>query len=338
MTKFKVGDRVRLTTVNTYDRWGADGEEGTVVVADDGCDDCLVRFDKAGSWYAAWNILELVDAATTLTIEAGKTYKTRDGRKVGPMERWDEHANHPWEQEGGSTVFDSGGDIWKADGTSDYKCPDLVAEWGEEGETREPASQFKVGDVVEFIEDNPNSGPEFGAKGARAKVVRGPGVPDYYGVQVKVAFDGQTFEPAVPVSALRLAAPATPKIGDWVRDDRGDIGIVFHDDGTCWLNLQVGMTESGGLRSFDATNLTVVPAGTVKAAPAPANDNYQVHDIVEIAAKGYFTSRVNVGDLATVTGFDEDGDLRIRVNTSVGPIDQLARRNKGDIRTYRRAA
>ena len=68
----------------------------------------------------------------TLKIEAGKFYKTRDGRKVGPMVRWSYSAEHPWEQQGGSSVFTKGGDIWRDDGTSEYDVPPLIAEWIDE--------------------------------------------------------------------------------------------------------------------------------------------------------------------------------------------------------------
>ena len=61
-----------------------------------------------------------------MQIEAGKYYKTRDGRKVGPMIResdGDFMANHP---DGGGTIS------WKPDGVR-YKMrepeTDLIAEW-----------------------------------------------------------------------------------------------------------------------------------------------------------------------------------------------------------------
>ncbi len=67
-----------------------------------------------------------------LKIEAGKYYKTRDGRKVGPMVKWRDTVDNPWEQKGGSCEFDSDGDLWADDGTSKYNCPDLISEWQDE--------------------------------------------------------------------------------------------------------------------------------------------------------------------------------------------------------------
>lgn len=83
MSKFKVGDRVRLLKTNSCERWGKNGEEGTVLIEDAGCDDCHVAFDTSGIWYASWSDLEHVvavaPATATLTIEAG-----RDVRRGAP--------------------------------------------------------------------------------------------------------------------------------------------------------------------------------------------------------------------------------------------------------------
>lgn len=69
-----------------------------------------------------------------MKLEAGKFYKTRDGRRVGPMHNWDVHdmgTEHPWKVGCGDKCtadFDEYGDIWRNDGTSSYNCPDLVEE------------------------------------------------------------------------------------------------------------------------------------------------------------------------------------------------------------------
>lgn len=125
---FKVGDRVRLLTNNNG--FGAVGALGTAKRINCGDEDCLVHFDDEflgdRQWYAKWCDLELV---ATLQIEAGKYYRTRDGRKVGPMEKWDLGVWHVAE---GSF---SGG-LWKSDGTAWYNgssdSPDLIAEWVDE--------------------------------------------------------------------------------------------------------------------------------------------------------------------------------------------------------------
>ncbi len=66
-----------------------------------------------------------------MKIEEGKFYKSVNGDKIGPMELWDFEVEHPWQQKGGSMDFDVGGDIWRQDGTSEYKVPQLVEEWKE---------------------------------------------------------------------------------------------------------------------------------------------------------------------------------------------------------------
>ena len=60
----------------------------------------------------------------SLKIEAGKYYRTRDGRKVGPMER-DEVDGKDWREK------DNGAHLWYDDGSSwsDDCERDLIAEW-----------------------------------------------------------------------------------------------------------------------------------------------------------------------------------------------------------------
>lgn len=98
----------------------------------------------------------------TLKIEEGKFYKTRDGRRVGPMAQWALEAEHPWEQQGGSNVFTKGGDIWRDDGTSEYDAPPLIAEWIDDPVAK-PSNdnakpKFKVGDLVVVICNKTNGG------------------------------------------------------------------------------------------------------------------------------------------------------------------------------------
>ena len=64
-----------------------------------------------------------------LKLEAGKYYRTRDGRKVGPMAeerpRW---SSWPWDVKNGQGNLETM--LWKDDGTAD-ETPDadLIAEW-----------------------------------------------------------------------------------------------------------------------------------------------------------------------------------------------------------------
>ena len=66
----------------------------------------------------------------TLKIEAGRYYRTREGRKVGPMDHYSCSVGnmHPWH-------VDGCGMLWKYDGTGyegKYPDNDLIAEWTDE--------------------------------------------------------------------------------------------------------------------------------------------------------------------------------------------------------------
>ncbi|MGY6251512.1 hypothetical protein ACXIUS_28945 [Bosea thiooxidans] len=136
MAKFKVGDRV-----DTKGNYSFDPGRGTVVKADD--DDLyFVEIDgeegpgcDPGWAYNGHHLVAVAPATATLTIEAGKFYKTRDGRKVGPMERYTEFGEAGWQTV--SRAGDFGGKLWIDDGRryfqSDRGGPtDLVAEWVDE--------------------------------------------------------------------------------------------------------------------------------------------------------------------------------------------------------------
>lgn len=62
-----------------------------------------------------------------MKLEEGKYYKTRDGRKVGPMESWSSYQDkHP---------FESDGLLWMADGTGyegNHPGQDIVSLWKDE--------------------------------------------------------------------------------------------------------------------------------------------------------------------------------------------------------------
>lgn len=60
-----------------------------------------------------------------MKIEAGRYYKTRDGRKVGPMEHCGSDTDHPWQEAKNMSAH-----IWRDDGTSKWRNdPTLIAEW-----------------------------------------------------------------------------------------------------------------------------------------------------------------------------------------------------------------
>ena len=60
-----------------------------------------------------------------LTIREGRYYRTRDGRKVGPMRPWDSSSDYQWE---------SDGYLWKDDGENYEKdsVHTIVVEWTDE--------------------------------------------------------------------------------------------------------------------------------------------------------------------------------------------------------------
>lgn len=135
---FKVGDRVRLLTNNNG--FGAVGALGTAKRINCGDEDCLVHFDDEflgdRQWYAKWCNLELV---ATLQIEAGKYYRTREGRKVGPMVEF--FSDRYRECDGDGRWWDKYGV-----GHMYAKGDDLIAEWVDEpvGQANEKASLLPV--------------------------------------------------------------------------------------------------------------------------------------------------------------------------------------------------
>lgn len=96
--------------------------------------------------------LELV---TPLHIEAGKFYKTRDGRKVGPMEK-----RNPY---GGKYIWqhDNGRRIYKADGTNyEPGSNDLIAEWASSCAAAQVDNlRDEYGPVVKAAAGNDNGKP-----------------------------------------------------------------------------------------------------------------------------------------------------------------------------------
>ena len=58
-----------------------------------------------------------------LKLEVGKFYRTRDGRKIGPMRNDKGIVNHPWDDEVSWHFYSDDG---RADDGPDY---DLIAEW-----------------------------------------------------------------------------------------------------------------------------------------------------------------------------------------------------------------
>jgi len=94
-----------------------------------------------------------------LKIEAGKYYRTRDGRKVGPMEVWclggwhSDRAEHPLN-----------GGVWLDDGTAKYAgakdSPDLIAEWIDEPvKVAAPVAKPAIVALIENGQPKPSVAP-----------------------------------------------------------------------------------------------------------------------------------------------------------------------------------
>jgi hypothetical protein len=125
---FKVGDRVQIIADSLP--WYRTGEIAEVIRADGGDNDCYVRFDTQRMadtrWYAKWDHLKLAP----LKIEAGKYYRTRDGRKVGPVtDRGGYFVANDWHYNSSGECGRRGrhnpADNWRDDS-------DLIAEWVDE--------------------------------------------------------------------------------------------------------------------------------------------------------------------------------------------------------------
>ncbi|WP_028753684.1 hypothetical protein [Rhizobium leucaenae] len=153
----KVGDRVVATegcNVDIENHWNTyfrkdngDIIDGALVVASV-YEHKIGLSNKVGRsfFYMKHESLKLALAPAPLTITAGKFYKTRDGRKVGPMEAG---------AFGG--IYDISravtGQPWYSDGAfikGETSKLDLIAEWVDEPAVvaNDNASKFKVGDKI----------------------------------------------------------------------------------------------------------------------------------------------------------------------------------------------
>ncbi|MER9911664.1 hypothetical protein NKJ71_13625 [Mesorhizobium sp. M0050] len=155
-SEFKVGDRVRYNGKSKeYHIPKHIGTVGTVARSEGSGLTTTVDWDVVGP---ARNVytenIELAPPTATLRIEAGRYYRTRDGRKVGPVRRFNFGDGYPFEVGDSYWVSESG----KAQTGS--TGPDLIAEWSDDVPLRgvspvaktvvAPATtaKFKVGDRV----------------------------------------------------------------------------------------------------------------------------------------------------------------------------------------------
>ncbi|HWJ89054.1 MAG TPA: hypothetical protein VNS12_13380 [Pelagibacterium sp.] len=176
--KFKVGDRVRWKGKDSH-YYRRDGE---YEIVGGGGERMFHLTDEAGNREHNWSLRGLLEnfeplptaaqaqGADALQIQVGRYYRTRDGRKVGPVRRGRGGGAFFWRSDGNNHDFV---EAWHEDGsfwpvgspnrnemTAGY---DLVAEWPSEDEdpvalgpaTATPAEpKFKVGDRVRVKEDD----------------------------------------------------------------------------------------------------------------------------------------------------------------------------------------
>lgn len=134
---FKVGDRVRVIRDGSSPKGSGHGvnigHTFTVRIDEDGG-------ITDGEWFFYPDELSLCEELTPLTIETGKFYRTRDGRKVGPAYR-----HHD-----GWGMGSEGGKMWAKDGHRYFgNAPetDLIAEWVDEPSSNDnqPVAEQQAG-------------------------------------------------------------------------------------------------------------------------------------------------------------------------------------------------
>lgn len=176
----KVGDRVVEATGKKYglakhwrDFWemteGKLTDNAFVVVQVEGRQ---VRYsnrvDGNGPWVTSADLEPLpvvAEAQPPLRIVEGRHYKTRDGRKVGPMERFDDDADCFASKDAMK------GGLWHSDGSAWFKnvsdSPTLIAEWVDEPAvpsdtiavaataSNDNAAKSTAGFTIPLVEDEP---------------------------------------------------------------------------------------------------------------------------------------------------------------------------------------
>lgn len=151
----KIGDKVRRNIGSGYNDGLQEGDEG-VVMSFDG-NGIYVKADKSGKigWHCKEYLAVVAPATTGLRIEAGKFYKMRDGRKVGPLSKYDIDS---WECKN----IEWAGLLWRNNGQRYYRDNpegDLIAEWVDE--RVDAGGGFKAGDRIRLI-SNPSGDSNIG--------------------------------------------------------------------------------------------------------------------------------------------------------------------------------
>lgn len=256
MGKFKVGDRV----IAKGRGYGGGEHEGKVVEIDDTI--ALVEFSDGWSGghdggrgdnvKNRWNFLHRDLRQAPLKLEAGKFYKTRDGRKVGPMQR------HAW----ASGYFEMPAKLtsqsWYEDGsyikglTSQL---DLISEWIEPkvnvaAQVDTLSDEYGRGSVTPAPSNDNVAKPKFKV-GDRVENLRGS--KDYIGAKGTIIEDDGSTMPY----KIKLDQP----IANW-----GDTHLWSNADGIKLLS----------------SHPTAIVALIEDGQPKPAARPY-IHDTVEAA-------------------------------------------------------
>lgn len=161
-------------------------------------------------------------ATATLTIEAGKFYKTRDGRKVGPMEEW---------REGAFREAEGDGRFWHKDGEGQVRAngEDIVSEWVDEPVV--PATPI---DTTLGIDLNPAPPPQVGDEvlipGVISAINQSP-----RGTNYNIVFETQN---------RRMSLHFLDE--DFILDECGD------DEGDCQCANDNGPDPADTAKAFDA--------------------------------------------------------------------------------------
>lgn len=154
---FKVGDRVKVGGDHPY-ILSNNNTTGKIIGGNNGRrGEWEVQLDNYGG-SLSFKTDELKRLSSPLTIETGKLYRTRDGRKVGPMRRY----SGGWLYE-----TDDHGRMWRDDGMRYYEesrggGSDLIAEWVDEPASNDNAAPSKPAIValIEGGEPKPSEQPK----------------------------------------------------------------------------------------------------------------------------------------------------------------------------------
>lgn len=154
MSKFKVGDRVICTRNSaSYGDTLAYRKGETYVVKSSSRGHISTELDSVGSTINGWGdenfeLVPVASATAALVVEAGKYYRTRDGRKVGPMRDYNGIDGYPWDGCGTGQFYNK---VGKADDGSEY---DLIAEWVDEPVAAQQEAEQLTGQTLTSADGN----------------------------------------------------------------------------------------------------------------------------------------------------------------------------------------